>query len=431
LIQSLSDFEGQSIKAQEELRVLSETLRSMDMADAQNQASYWSTRAAVVERALADASSRKEEREKEIARFDTRRFELTTRLTEAETSLSGLNMERSSLRERETQLHAQIEELQVQIDPAEQDLERAEQEEARLQEAESNAQRGLATAERLLGQVQLDQLRKQEALDNLRQKITDDFGLVMFDYAADVSGPVPLPLDGMVEELPVVTEVSPDLEAQLTQQRTRMRRMGPINPEAKQEFDTESKRYQFMRTQVEDLQKAEEDLRHVVAELDELTRQEFSKTFDAVDKQFRAMFTRLFGGGSARLALTDPDNLVETGIEIEARLPGRREQGLALLSGGERSLTAVALVFALLKVSPTPVCVMDEVDAMLDEANVGRFRDLLQELSRDTQFILITHNRNTVQAADVIYGITMGRDSASQVISLRLDQVTDEMLQRV
>ena len=128
--------------------------------------------------------------------------------------------------------------------------------------------------------------------------------------------------------------------------------------------------------------------------------------------------------------VTDPENLVETGIEIEARLPGRREQGLALLSGGERSLTAIALVFALLKVSPTPVCVMDEVDAMLDEANVGRFRDLLVDLSEDTQFIVITHNRNTVQAADVIYGITMGRDSASQVISLRLDQVTDDMLSR-
>jgi len=276
----------------------------------------------------------------------------------------------------------------------------------------------------------LEQLRKQEALDNLRGKITDDFGLVMFEYADDVSGPVPLPFEGMVEELPVVTEVSPELEAQLSQYRTRLRRLGPINPEAKQEFDSETERYTFMKTQVDDLRKAEEDLRHVIAELDELTKQEFSKTFDAVDKQFRAMFTRLFGGGSARLALTDPDNLVETGIEIEARLPGRREQGLALLSGGERSLTAVALVFALLKVSPTPVCVMDEVDAMLDEANVGRFRDLLQELSLDTQFIVITHNRNTVQAADVIYGITMGRDSASQIISLRLDQVTDDMLKR-
>jgi chromosome segregation protein len=428
LIEAQAEFEIRTSKVKEDVHVLSEHLKATDLAESQNQASYWSTRVAVVERAVADAGSKKDEREKEVARFDTRRFELTTRLQEAETSLSGLDNEKSSLREQETQLHAQIEALRVYIDPAEKDLESAEQEETRLQEAEANAQRALATAERLLGQTQLEQLRKQEALDNLRQKITDDFGLVMFDYAEDVAGPVPLPLEGMVEELPVVTEVSPDLEAQLAQQRTRLRRMGAINPEAKQEFDQESERYTFMRTQVDDLQKAEEDLKHVIAELDELTQQEFSKTFDAVDKQFRAMFTRLFGGGSARLSLTDPDNLVETGIEIEARLPGRREQGLALLSGGERSLTAVALVFALLKVSPTPVCVMDEVDAMLDEANVGRFRDLLQELSRDTQFIIITHNRNTVQAADVIYGITMGRDSASQVISLRLDQVTDEML---
>jgi chromosome segregation protein len=323
-----------------------------------------------------------------------------------------------------------IEALQVDVEPAEGELETAEVEETRLQDVEANTQRMLGTAERLHGQVQLDQLRKQEALDNLRLRITDDFGLVMFDYADDVAGPVPLPLEGMVEELPVVTEVAPDLEAQLRRQRTQVRRLGPINPEAKEEFDRESERYSFMSTQIDDLRKAEDDLRQVIAELDELTRQEFSKTFDAVDKQFREMFTRLFAGGSARLALTDPDNLVDTGIEIEARLPGRREQGLALLSGGERSLTAVALVFALLKVSPTPVCVMDEVDAMLDEANVGRFRELLVELSRDTQFIVITHNRNTVQAADVIYGITMGRDSSSQTISLRLDQVTEDLLKQ-
>ncbi|HJS17655.1 MAG TPA: chromosome segregation protein SMC [Anaerolineales bacterium] len=430
MIQSQAEIESRAAQIQQQVRELSEHLAGMEMSEAQSQASYWNTRLAVAERALEDARLRKEERGRDVARFDTRRFELTTRLNEAETSLSGLDDHKASLRDRETILHTQIEELHIFIEPAEKDLGTAEQEESRLQETEANTQRALANAERMLGQVQLEQMRKQEGLENLRQKISDDFGLVMFDYAADVTGPVPLPFEGMVEELPVVTEVSPELETQLIQNRTHLRRLGPINPEAKQEFDRESERYTFMKTQVEDLQKAEEDLRHVIAELDELTKQEFSKTFDAVDKQFRAMFTRLFGGGSARLALTDPDNLVETGIEIEARLPGRREQGLALLSGGERSLTAVALVFALLKVSPTPVCVMDEVDAMLDEANVGRFRDLLQELSRDTQFIIITHNRNTVQAADVIYGITMGRDSASQVISLRLDQVTDEMLQR-
>jgi len=430
LIESQSTIDTESARAQDELRVMSAQLNETDMSELQGQVSYWNTRVAVAEKALEDVRLRKDERGKEVEKFDMRRGELTVRLNEAETSLSSLDVDKSGLYERESELLNQIETLRVVMDPAEQELEVAEAEETHLQEMEANAQRGLSTAERLHGQVQLEQLRKQEALDNLRLRITDDFGLVTFEYADDIAGPVPLPLDGMVEELPVVTEIAPDLEAQLTRQRTQVRRMGPINPEAKEEFDRESERYTFMTTQVEDLRKAEEDLRQVIAELDDLTRQEFSKTFDAVDKQFREMFTRLFGGGSARLALTDPDNPVETGIEIEARLPGRREQGLALLSGGERSLTAVALVFALLKVSPTPVCVMDEVDAMLDEANVGRFRDLLLELSKDTQFIVITHNRNTVQVADVIYGITMGRDSASQMISLRLDQVTEDMLKR-
>jgi len=125
--------------------------------------------------------------------------------------------------------------------------------------------------------------------------------------------------------------------------------------------------------------------------------------------------------------LTDPDDLTNTGVEIEARLPGRRPQELSLLSGGERSLTASALIFSLLKVSPTPFCVLDEVDAMLDEVNVHRFADLLRELSINTQFIIITHNRNTVQVADTIYGITMGPDSTSQVLSLKLDEVAERM----
>lgn len=430
LRETFSAVEAELSKADEAWKEMAARLSGMDVAEMQEQVSYWATRAAVAERALADVLARRQERARELEKFEGRRAELTTRLEEAETLLAELEARKAALHEQENTLREQIETLNGEMRPAEQELETAEAEEARLQELEAAAQRALATAERLQGQVHLEQLRKQEALDTLRQKIMDDFGLVMFEYAEEVSGPVPLPLEGMVEELPVVAEISADLEAQLIRQRTQVRRMGPINPEAKQEYERESERYVFLQSQVEDLRKAEEDLRKVIAELDELTRQEFAKTFDAVDKQFRAMFTRLFGGGSARLSLTDPENLVETGIEIETRLPGRREQSLALLSGGERSLTAVALVFALLKVSPTPLCVMDEVDAMLDEANVGRFRDLLVELSRDTQFIIITHNRNTVQAADVIYGVTMGRDSASQVISLRLDQVTDEMLKR-
>ncbi|MEK6751915.1 MAG: chromosome segregation protein SMC [Chloroflexota bacterium] len=430
IIESQTDVEARSAEAQVELKDVSAKLKEVSADELQEQASYWSTRVAVAEQSVAGALAKKEEREKEITRLDVRRVELASRLQEAQNSLNVLDNEKANLRERESGLHGQIEEMRVLIEPAEKDLEMAEQEETRLQESENNAQKIFANAERSFGHVQLEQTRKVEALENLQQKITDDFGLVMFDYAADVSGPVPLPLDGMVEQLPIVTELAPEIEDQLTHFRAQLRRMGPINPDAKVEYEQEKERFEFMKNQIDDLHKAEVDLKQVVAELDEVTKREFVRTFDAVDKQFRETFVRLFGGGSARLALTDPENLVDTGIEIEARLPGRREQGLALLSGGERSLTAIALVFALLKVSPTPVCVMDEVDAMLDEANVGRFRDLLVDLSKDTQFIIITHNRNTVQAADVIYGVTMGRDSASQIISLRLDQVTDDMLKR-
>jgi chromosome segregation protein len=143
---------------------------------------------------------------------------------------------------------------------------------------------------------------------------------------------------------------------------------------------------------------------------------------DKVNAVFGETFTQLFGGGAGRLVLTDPDDLTISGVDIIARLPNRREQGLGLLSGGERSLTAAALIFSLLKVSPTPFCVMDEVDAALDEANINRFREQLRELALGTQFIVITHNRGTVQAAQTIYGISMGSDSASQAISIKPEE---------
>jgi len=160
----------------------------------------------------------------------------------------------------------------------------------------------------------------------------------------------------------------------------------------------------------------------VLAELDELMETAFRETFDAVAARFSETFPALFNGGTARLELTDPGDLMNTGVDIVARPPGKRAQRLALLSGGERALTAAALLFALLHVHPTPFCVLDEVDAMLDEANVGRFRALLEELAQRSQFVVITHNRVTIEAADTIYGVSMGADGVSQVVSLKLEQ---------
>lgn len=425
---ALADIEKEIRLALETIRSRTSALAGLALDEMQAQVAYWGTRRAVVERATVDAQRNYAERNQAVTHVKEEESALGTRLLHLSTQLCIIEDEKTLLRQQEVELNARLDELRILIEPAERELETAEAQEVELQKQEADSQQLLARVERLNNQYLLEAARKQETLDLLRQKIEDDFGLVEFEYQTDVSGPVPLPFDGMVEQLNKITELPLDMEDHLTRQRSLLRRMGPVNPEAKQEYDTVKQRCDFMKEQLSDLSKAEADLHHVIAELDELTKTEFMRTFSSVAEEFHDIFHRLFGGGSARLVLTDPENLTETGIDIEARLPGRREQGLSLLSGGERSLTAIALVFALLKVSPTPVCVMDEVDAMLDEANVGRFRDLLLDLSRATQFVIVTHNRNTVQAADVIYGVTMGRDSTSQVISLKLDEISDEYL---
>ena len=427
---TLEDVEERLGTAQEALRKLNGEIAGLALDELTSQVTYWGARVSVSERTVSDARARTNERQQALERVVGQIKATGRRVGEIDETFTQSDTSKAALHEREGGLQTQIDALRVQIEPAEAQLTEAEKQEASLQEQEAAAQRALSQVERYSAQAQLDFSRKQEALENLRRRVEEDFGLVQFEYATDVSGPVPLPLDGMVEQLPMVTSLAPDLEDNLTQKRAQLRRMGAVNMEAQQEFESVRERFHFMTAQVDDLKKAESDLRVVIAELDELTRRDFNKTFEAVAAEFKIIFTRLFGGGSARLVLTDPGNLTDTGIDIEARLPGRREQGLSLLSGGERSLTAISLVFALLKISPTPLCVMDEVDAMLDEANVGRFRDLLGDLGKTTQFIVVTHNRNTVQVADAIYGITMGRDSASQVISLRLDEVSDEMLGR-
>ncbi len=424
----LEDVEEKLAGAQESMRKLNGELAGLALDELTSQVTYWGARVSVSERTVNDARARQNDRQQVLDRLLSQRSTANQREGEIGAAFTSLESEKNSLHLQETNLHEQIEALRMVIEPAEQELAEAEKQEATLQEQEAAAQRSLSNVERFNSAAQLDLSRKQEALENLKRRIEEDFGLVQFEYEATMTGSVPLPLGDMVETLPLVLTLAPDLEDSLSQKRAQLRRMGAVNMEAQQEYESVKERFEFMNAQVDDLKKAESDLREVIAELDELTRKEFFKTFEAVAIEFKSIFTRLFGGGSARLTLTDPDNLTETGIDIEAKLPGRREQGLSLLSGGERSLTAISLVFALLKVSPTPVCVMDEVDAMLDEANVGRFRDLLAELSQTTQFIVVTHNRNTVQVADVIYGITMGRDSASQQISLKLDEISDEML---
>jgi chromosome segregation protein len=268
--------------------------------------------------------------------------------------------------------------------------------------------------------VRLQVARQQDRMDGLRQQIETDLGLVDLDMGDDLSGQPLLPLGPMVSSLPLIEHLPEGLEEQINVLKRQLRRLEPINPDAPAEYSELDKRHEFLSSQAQDLERAISDLRQVIDELDQVMKREFRRTFDIVAHEFRSYFEKLFGGGSARLQLTDPDDLMHTGIDVVARPPGKRQQGLALLSGGERALTAAALVFAILTASPTPFCVLDEVDAALDEANVGRFRSVLRSLAQETQFVIITHNRYTIEFADIVYGVSMNADGTSCVISRRL-----------
>jgi len=252
----------------------------------------------------------------------------------------------------------------------------------------------------------------------------DAAGLADVDEAA---GSETAALETALEVLaPRWAEAPPDAEqptpGRLATLRRRFHELGAANPFAVDEYRSVRERLETLDGQHRDLREAIVKTRALIADLDILIATQFRATFAALEAAFDARFQQLFGGGFARLTLTDPADLSATGIEITARPPGKKPQGLAMLSGGERALTAVALLFAMLEVRPAPFCVLDEVDAALDEANVGRFTEALRELSARTQFIVITHNRGTIESADALYGVTVGDDSVSRVISLRLDE---------
>lgn len=201
--------------------------------------------------------------------------------------------------------------------------------------------------------------------------------------------------------------------------------LGPVNLVAIEEYDRVQERYVFLSEQREDLVAAKDTLHKAIGEMDEEMTERFSETFKLVRKQFAISFRELFGGGTADLVLLDPDNLLETGIEIIAQPPGKKLQSLSLLSGGERALTAIALLFAILNTRPVPFCILDEVEAALDESNVTRYSEYLRKFSKHTQFIVITHRKGTMEGADVLYGITMQESGVSKLVSVKLEEQTE------
>lgn len=228
----------------------------------------------------------------------------------------------------------------------------------------------------------------------------------------------------LADEVAACTEdegdLDPALPTRLEELRQRLARIGEVNVGAIEELQELEQRAVFLRTQKEDLEKSLADLESTINKLNRASRARFRETFDQVDQKFRSVFPRLFRGGEAHLVLTDENNLLESGVEIFVRPPGKKLDTVTLLSGGEKALVAVSLIFALFLIRPTPFCFLDEIDAPLDDANVGRFVQMVREISGQTQFIIITHNKRTMEAADSLYGVTMEEPGVSKVISVAM-----------
>jgi chromosome segregation protein len=217
-----------------------------------------------------------------------------------------------------------------------------------------------------------------------------------------------------------ITVEPAELRSQLAELRAKLRDLGSVNLMAPEEFAETKERYDFLTNQLADLQKAKDDLENITAEIRAESSTLFLSTYNKIKKNFHNMFRRLFGGGRAELRLTDPNHVLESGIEIYAQPPGKKLENISLLSGGEKSMTAVALLFATYMVKPSPFCLLDEIDAALDESNVMRFVEMVKEFGATSQFIIITHNKKTVTAAKTLLGVTMEESGVTKVIAVRL-----------
>ncbi|WP_406258962.1 chromosome segregation protein SMC [Streptomyces nigra] len=373
----------------------------------------------------ADSLDRAARAEREArARAEQRRARLRHEATVAEAVASGA---------RQLLAHVEV------------SLGRAEQERAAAEAAKARREQELAAA-RTEGRdlkAELDKLtdsvhrgevlgaEKRLRIEQLETKALEELGVepagLVSEYGPDQLVPPSLPAEG--EQLPEDPDhprnrpkpfVRAEQEMRLKSAERAYQQLGKVNPLALEEFAALEERHQFLSEQLEDLRKTRADLLQVVKEVDERVEQVFTEAYRDTAREFEGVFSRLFPGGEGRLVLTDPDNMLTTGVDVEARPPGKKVKRLSLLSGGERSLTAVALLVSIFKARPSPFYVMDEVEAALDDTNLQRLIRIMQELQEASQLIVITHQKRTMEVADALYGVSMQGDGVSKVISQRL-----------
>ena len=339
-----------------------------------------------IEKSLLEINALKtgnEEIRKEIETLETACRKLTESASEASARIEQINRSRMELEKRTVQL--------------------------RQEEREKTSSREGVSAELVRLEERRDNLQKQ--YDEIVSKLWEEYELTRRE----------------AEKLAVPVDEPGKAQRRLTELKQKIRALGSVNVSAIEEYKEVSERYEFLSKQTGDVEKSRTELLRLISELTKQMREIFIERFNEINKQFSATFVELFGGGKASLALTDPENVLTTGIDISVEPPGKLVAHIELLSGGEKALVAIALYFAIMKVSPSPFCVMDEIEAALDDVNVYRFAAYLRRMNDHTQFICITHRRGTMEEADVLYGVTMQDQGISKLLELRAGELEQKL----
>ncbi|MFH0954352.1 MAG: chromosome segregation protein SMC [Verrucomicrobiota bacterium] len=363
------------------------------------------------------------ERRQEADHVATRKEPLEARIKELESLIhsraEGINSYQSRIEELQKTIHTaegRLQPLQEQVGHHDDQLEKARRRREEIVAALAASDGGLREKRAVMdevrtrrSQVDVEVAEQRVRRQNLIERIGSDYHITPEQMIAE---PEPAWESGQRPDREA-------LETLIAEIRARLESMGPVNLVAIEEHRELEERFAFLSQQQEDLVKAKNQLMEMIRRINKTTTEMFAQTFEQVNSNFQDMFKKLFGGGSAKLVLVDEEDILESGIEIIARPPGKKLQTVSLLSGGERTMTAVALLFSLYMVKPSPFCLLDELDAALDEANIGRFVKMLEGFLDRSQFVVITHNRQTIGAAEVLYGVTMEQSGVSKIVSVK------------
>ena len=335
-------------------------------------------------------------------------------IIESREKIQELERKKTELRERSKELGLREEKLRKELSQLESGISKHNHDLSAQEAALKKSMQALGKLQDQLEKIQMEAASIKTEVKSIYSAFSDRHGRELSEFESrmfDIQTP------------------AEEIKKELQDQRQKLKELGQVNLMAPEEFAEVKERYDFLTGQLDDLYQAREDLQKITREIRTESTELFLETYDQIRKNFHSLFRRLFGGGRGELRLTDPENVLESGIEIFAQPPGKNLENIALLSGGERSLTAVGLLFATYMVKPSPFCILDEIDAALDEANVGRFVNLLVEFGKKSQFVIITHNKKTVAGAKTLLGVTMEESGVSKTITVRFADGEDSAVE--